>query len=325
MSKAPGGRRFPRLGVSLILLAAAVVAVGWWAVSPSPRRARTLTTTRSETHNVTQQIVPPAPAEGEHTDLPLGAVHCDRGLADAARRNAAGLDQQTVSPYGRPEMGWAAYAPLIAGMVGTTCGPASPAFAAALAAWQSAHGVTPAAGVVDDATLQALKIAWQRARPFVAASAHGCPAPPREDTLRVVPASEAYAGKAMVIRPAALAAYERMLGAARAEVPALSADHQLMTIFSAYRSPASDAARCATENNCQNLVRTTCSAHLTGLAVDLNLGAAPGMPPDSAGDANRRAVVEGPAYRWMAANAGRFGFVPYPFEPWHWEWTGEPV
>jgi zinc D-Ala-D-Ala carboxypeptidase len=20
----------------------------------------------------------------------------------------------------------------------------------------------------------------------------------------------------------------------------------------------------------------------------------------------------------------RFGFVNYPFEPWHWEWTGEP-
>ena len=30
-----------------------------------------------------------------------------------------------------------------------------------------------------------------------------------------------------------------------------------------------------------------------------------------------------PAYRWLVANADRFGFVPYPFEPWHWEWTGE--
>jgi LAS superfamily LD-carboxypeptidase LdcB len=28
-------------------------------------------------------------------------------------------------------------------------------------------------------------------------------------------------------------------------------------------------------------------------------------------------------YRWLLANAGRFGFVNYPFEPWHWEWTGE--
>jgi LAS superfamily LD-carboxypeptidase LdcB len=30
-----------------------------------------------------------------------------------------------------------------------------------------------------------------------------------------------------------------------------------------------------------------------------------------------------PAYRWLVANAGRFGFVNYVFEPWHWEWTGE--
>jgi hypothetical protein len=27
----------------------------------------------------------------------------------------------------------------------------------------------------------------------------------------------------------------------------------------------------------------------------------------------------------MVANAARFGFVNYPFEPWHWEWTGAPI
>ena len=26
----------------------------------------------------------------------------------------------------------------------------------------------------------------------------------------------------------------------------------------------------------------------------------------------------------LAVIAAAFGFVPYPFEPWHWEWTGEP-
>ena len=35
-------------------------------------------------------------------------------------------------------------------------------------------------------------------------------------------------------------------------------------------------------------------------------------------------MVAAPAYRWLVANADRFGFVNYPFEPWHWEWTGEP-
>ena len=34
-------------------------------------------------------------------------------------------------------------------------------------------------------------------------------------------------------------------------------------------------------------------------------------------------MTKTPTYRWLVANAGRFGFVNYPFEPWHWEWTGE--
>jgi LAS superfamily LD-carboxypeptidase LdcB len=32
-----------------------------------------------------------------------------------------------------------------------------------------------------------------------------------------------------------------------------------------------------------------------------------------------------PTYRWLVRNAGRFGFVPYVFEPWHWEWVGSPT
>jgi LAS superfamily LD-carboxypeptidase LdcB len=57
--------------------------------------------------------------------------------------------------------------------------------------------------------------------------------------------------------------------------------------------------------------------------MDLDLGAASGFGPDSTDDANRLFISRGAAYRWMVANAGRFGFVNYPFEPWHWEWTGE--
>jgi LAS superfamily LD-carboxypeptidase LdcB len=30
-----------------------------------------------------------------------------------------------------------------------------------------------------------------------------------------------------------------------------------------------------------------------------------------------------PTYQWLVAHAHRYGFVNYPFEPWHWEWTGE--
>lgn len=116
-----------------------------------------------------------------------------------------------------------------------------------------------------------------------------------------------------------------MVAAARRAAPPIAADRRLLTIFSAFRDPASDDARCALERNCQGIVRAACSAHRTGLALDLYLGGAPGFGPDSSADANRLFLSRTPAYRWLVANAGRFGFVNYPFEPWHWEWTGEPL
>jgi hypothetical protein len=178
---------------------------------------------------------------------------------------------------------------------------------------------------MDEATLAAMTTAWQQRRTFVAANVHGCPAPPSEASLGVVPANESYGAKIMLLRPGALAAYGRMLVAARAEAEQVRADPRLMTLFSAYRSPASDAARCARDDNCQGIARASCSAHRTGLAIDLYLGVAPGDTPDSADDVNRLYISRGDAYRWMVGNAWRFGFVPYAFEPWHWEWTGEPV
>jgi LAS superfamily LD-carboxypeptidase LdcB len=58
--------------------------------------------------------------------------------------------------------------------------------------------------------------------------------------------------------------------------------------------------------------------------MDIYLGSAPGYPPESSDDANRLYESRAPAYLWLVANAERFGFVNYAFEPWHWEWTGEP-
>jgi hypothetical protein len=253
-----------------------------------------------------------------------GAEICAAGPTEAAGLNAAGIRSLAFAPFGRPEIGWETYVPLIAHEIGTRCDPRTPAFAADLAAWQSAHGMAPG-GVVDAATFAAMRTAWQARRPFVAASHRACPAPPDEARLAMVPASLSYGGKVMQLRTEALAAYEAMRSAARAQDPRIAADGRLMTLFSAYRSPEYDAARCAREGNCQGLVRANCSAHRTGLAMDLYLGAAPGFAPDSSADANRLFISRGPAYRWMVLNASRFGFVNYPFEPWHWEWTGEPI
>ncbi len=56
------------------------------------------------------------------------------------------------------------------------------------------------------------------------------------------------------------------------------------------------------------------SAHQSGRAIDIYLGG-----KNSSGDvANLRTL---PAYRWLVANARRFGFYPYEREPWHWEYN----
>ena len=59
------------------------------------------------------------------------------------------------------------------------------------------------------------------------------------------------------------------------------------------------------------------SPHFTGRALDLYVG---GDPVDTR-DANRAIQVKTPAYRWLVRNAERFGFRPYFYEPWHWEYA----
>ena len=59
------------------------------------------------------------------------------------------------------------------------------------------------------------------------------------------------------------------------------------------------------------------SPHFTGRALDLYVG---GDPVDTK-DANRAIQVNTPAYRWLVKNAERFGFRPYFYEPWHWEYV----
>jgi hypothetical protein len=250
------------------------------------------------------------------------AQACEAGPQAAAAANTVSLDALAWSPSARRESGWEIYAPLAGREIGSSCAPTSPGFALALRRWQSAHRVG-AGGVMDAATLQALNQLWIGRRPFVRLSAAACPDPPPQTNLVKATPAESFGGKTVALRPAALAAYRAMVAAARREAPQLATDPPLMTLFSGYRSPEADAARCSAENNCQGIVRARCSAHRTGLAIDIDLGAAPGERVDSADDANRLFVSRSPAYRWLVANAARFGFVPYPFEPWHWEWTGE--
>jgi len=268
---------------------------------------------------------PPSAAPSQTAAPPSAAApaDCRAGPAAAAVANAASLHTLPWAPFGRAEAGWETYVPLIARELRTACPPASPGFAAALERWEDAQRL-PSDGVLSADDFQRLKGVIQTRRPFVQLSARKvCPAPPSQTNLELTRPGEGYGGKQILLRPAALAAWRRMAAAARAADPRIAADPRNLTIFSGFRSPEADAARCASERNCNGVVRANCSPHRTGLAIDIYVGQAPGYGPDSSADPNRLFMSRTPTYRWLVANADRFGFTPYPFEPWHWEWTDE--
>lgn len=243
--------------------------------------------------------------------------------APAARYNAAAARDLVFAPFGRTESGWEIYEPRIRNEIHTGCPAETPKFADALARWQRRHGLAPD-GALQPATFEAMKVGWQHRRPFVVERLRGlCPDPPAREALAVAATGESYGGKTILLRFGTLSAYRRMAAAARRALPEVRADPDALRLFSGYRSPADDAARCAREANCDGLVRAVCSAHRTGLALDLVVGALPGRPVDSTADDNRLYQSRTPVYQWLVAHAGRYGFVNYGFEPWHWEWTGE--
>lgn len=252
---------------------------------------------------------------------PARAEVCAVGRIVDAARNAASFQTLAVAPFRRAETGWAPYEAWLKADLGTSCSAVTPAFASALFRWRVQHHLGTN-GVMDIPTLASFNQLWTSRRPFVRISKVACPLPPPEASLARATPAESYGGKIILLRPGALAAYRGLVAGARA-AGVLKGDARLLTIFSGYRGPDADAMRCIMEQNCQGVTRASCSAHLTGLAMDVYLGAAPGHTVDSADDVNRTFMTYTPAYRWQVANAARYGFVNYVFEPWHWEWTGE--
>ena len=65
---------------------------------------------------------------------------------------------------------------------------------------------------------------------------------------------------------------------------------------------------------CLWVARPGTSAHQSGRAIDCHLGY-------DIESEHVDALRVTPAYRWLVANAVRFGFYPYDTEPWHWEYN----
>jgi hypothetical protein len=260
------------------------------------------------------------------SDGPTRYASCSNSaslFAEAAAKNASTLDTLQWAPFGVGENGWQIYESLIGKEIGTDCGGGTPVFAEKLAAWQARYNL-PSDGVFGTESFAVFKGLWQERRPFVMMRVAGlCPdAPPGEALTAVPPEAETFDRDNRALRSDAYQAYEAMLEAARRESPALRNDLKALTMFSGYRSPESDAARCAEEKNCDGSRRAACSAHRTGTAIDLNVGWIGKDDADSTALENRKWQVRSPAYKWLVKNAHRFGFVNYAFEPWHWEYVG---
>lgn len=240
-----------------------------------------------------------------------------------AYENAVSFYFMEWRPFDRAERGWETYLPLIQREIDSGCPPGSPAFAARMAAFQSRYNLPPT-GLFGAATFQVFKGLWQERRPFVMMRVQGvCPEPPPIAELGYLVAEEEHADRlTRLLRRDVLESYRAMIAAARHEVPEIGNNPELLQIFSGFRDPEADAARCAAQGNCDGLRRAQCSAHRTGAAIDLYVGQAPGMGVDNTNPKSRLAMARGQTYRWLVANAPRFGFVPYVYEPWHWEWTG---
>jgi zinc D-Ala-D-Ala carboxypeptidase len=282
-------------------------------------------------HGQSPETSKPLPTEPKRLVKPTILI-IDRGgkptsneaILSAAAANLV-LSNEAVWTFGAKEQhGWYLYAPLISRLLGTDEGPAAKGFAIALARWQQVAGLNPT-GVLDEDSLNAMVVKWQAAR-----IKNRELAPP--DQLLTVSAAEFYDPERLEelrqVEKTTYAAYQRMLAAAIKE-PSLHLAHngdgklgsseKYLKIISAFRSREYQEKLRRQSPSAGRAGLAVNSPHFTGRALDLYVG---GDPVDTK-DANRALQVQTPVYQWLVRNAGRFGFRPYFYEPWHWEYVGD--
>ncbi len=94
-----------------------------------------------------------------------------------------------------------------------------------------------------------------------------------------------------------------------------------MKIVSAFRSREYQARLRRESPGSGRAGLATNSPHFTGRALDIYVGGEPVITLDS----NRAIQIQTPVYKWLVKNAERYGFFPYFYEPWHWEYIPESL
>jgi LAS superfamily LD-carboxypeptidase LdcB len=239
---------------------------------------------------------------------------------EAAQQNRSLKDSLSWTFGGKPQRGWAIYIPLIQRLLETDADATSENFGASLARWQKRMGLK-ASGVLDEQTLMRMISTWQAQR--LKSRVY-----PQPDQLFTVPPAEFYdSGRADDLRRVerqTYAAYKRMLAAAAADSSLqlktrggeLDASEKYLKIISAFRSREYQDRLRKLEPGAGRAALAVNSPHFTGRALDIYVGGEPTITKDH----NRALQTETRAYKWLVKNAPRFGFCPYFYEPWHWEY-----
>jgi LAS superfamily LD-carboxypeptidase LdcB len=241
----------------------------------------------------------------------------------AATANSSLRNEVTWTFGGKQQRGWYLYDLLISKTLNTQDDPATSDFAASIAKWQKRRGLA-ADGILDEDALMSMVSQWQGDR--LKNRAYATP-----DQLMIAPTSDFYdpsrVDELRQVERSTYAAYKQMIAAAIADPTLklahtssdqLAAKEQYFKIVSAFRSREyQDNLRRKSPNAGSAGLAVNNSPHFTGRALDLYVG---GSPVDTK-DANRAIQVNTPAYQWLVKNAERFGFRPYFYEPWHWEYV----
>ena len=282
------------LAIALLVVIATVISVAALTNPGQSRRSKTKTEAPART------IVPSAPSSP--------------AFAEAAAQNAILRNEVNWTFGGKEQRGWYLYDLLIGKTLDTSHEPMTNDFAAAVAKWQKKRGLR-SNGQLDQASLMKLVSYWQSDR-----LKSRTPATP--DQLILAPASDFYdPGRATELRQVernTYDAYKQMIAAAHADPTLnLKSTDKYLKIISAFRSPEYQEQLRRQSPNAGRAGLAVNSPHFTGRALDIYVG---GSPVDTK-DSNRAIQVNTPAYRWLVRNAARFGFRPYFYEPWHWEYV----
>ncbi len=299
--------------VPVVALLAATTAVVLLAL-PRPMQTTTTRTTTAERQR-TRKLAKPASIDGGANTSQTRAT---------ARNNSLRYDLKWVFG-GKPQRGWNLYVPLISKLIGTEANAGTSEFASALARWQISAGLA-ANGVLDDATLYKMVETWQSSR--IKERSYATP-----EQVLTAPVSDFYdparPAELRQVERQAYAAYRRMLAAAIADpalglratpdgTAALAPSEQYLKIISAYRTREYQEQLRKREPHAGRAGLAVHSPHFTGRALDLYVGG----EPVSTKDFNRAIQTQTRVYRWLVKNAGSYGFRPYYYEPWHWEYVG---